>query len=176
MSRRPSVAAPLLRALGAIALAFACAPRAAAAQTPADPRTPRAEECWRFAFGQWTPPLDARASGHESTFGAQRPSGMTSGRAAPDPPPARDFAARVPAPGDSVLLLFPAWWPAGIELQFAPAPGDTLRGRAVAYVADARQQNPRAAAIAWRVSCAPPPRAPAAPPSRSPASPAAPAP
>ena len=149
---------PFRRLLLPVLLALAGLPRLARAQDPR-PVSPAPDECWRFAFGAWTPPLDARASGHERDFSRARPSGMVSGRPTTDAPPAaRDLAARVPVNGDSTLILCPGWWPAGVELTWdrARSHADTLRGAAHAFVADGRKQNPTAPVIAWRVPCTPP--------------------
>ena len=166
----PRQATPAARRLAArLALALAAAlgaPRLAAQGVPAAP-----DECWRFAFGAWSPPLDARAAGHGRDFPSARPSGMISGRAPEGGGGARDWASRVGMSGDSTLMLYPAWWGAGVELVFPSAAmaHDTIRGRATALVADARVANPVAPVVAWRVSCtgrdlAPPPPVLATPP------------
>ena len=148
----------VLAALAALA-GLAVAATDAGAQVPG---APAPDECWRFAFGAWTPPLDGTAAGHAREFGAARPRGMGSGRPPSEPAPRRDWAARVLVSGDSTLILFPAWWPAGVELRFDPgrSRGDTLRGEAAAFVADGSVRNPTAKAVAWRVPCAAPPVAP----------------
>ena len=147
-----------MRAWLPAALALVVHGAAARAQEAA---APAPDECWRFAFGAWTPPLDGPAAGHDREFGAARPSGMVSGRAPAHAPARRDWAARVPVSGDSALILFPAWWPAGVELKFDPSRShrDTLRGEAAAFVADGRARVPTPKAVAWRVPCSAPPRA-----------------
>ncbi|MES2523082.1 MAG: hypothetical protein V4617_10315 [Gemmatimonadota bacterium] len=113
---------------------------AAAAQ-----RADTANTCYRFTFGAWAPALDLRRAGHD-------PSANPLAGAAPG----RDWAA-TDAKDDGVsLMLYPAWWPAGVRVQLPggrPALGDTARGSAVALVADARVAPPRATTKAWGVQC-----------------------
>lgn len=106
--------------------------------------------CFGFAFGAWSPPLDWRAAGHgdriDTTHFVHAPEG-------------RDWAAEASSPRDTVLLLFPAWWPVGVEVAI-PARrimlGDTVTGRATAFVGDGRLQPPVAKVRAWRVRCGSP--------------------
>jgi len=109
--------------------------------------------CLGFAFGPFTPRLDWKKAGHapvrEGTL--QR---------APD---GRDWASDQALPNDSSLYLFPAWWPVGIWVELstrAPAPGDTVTGRATALVARGDIVPPVATVRAWRVPCGPAPPAP----------------
>jgi hypothetical protein len=114
------------------------------------PRPPVPDECFRFAFGAWDPPLKTVAStynpGYDPTTSA--PAGSP-----------RDWAARLPngkatdTQPDSVLLLFPAWWPAGVSIEWRGQRGDTLVGRAVALVADGRVKNPVTAVKGMHVAC-----------------------
>ena len=110
-------------------------------------------ECYGFMFGAWEPPLKTVAStyspGYDPTTSA--------------PPGApRDWAARVPngqathSPADSVLMLFPGWWPVGVEIRWTTQRGDTLVGTAIALVADGRQKNPVTTVRGVRVSCSRP--------------------
>lgn len=126
----------------------------------AQSRIPTPDECYGFKFGGWNPPLKSVAStynpGYDPTTSA--PSGSP-----------RDWAARVAtgrestvAP-DSVLLLFPAWWPAGVSIEWEEQRGDTLLGRAVALVADGRVKNPVSTVRGVRVPC----RRPESPPDTS---------
>lgn len=111
---------------------------------------PAPDECYRFAFGAWDPPLNSVAStynpGHDPTTSA--PAGTP-----------RDWASRISngkatdTPSDSVLLLFPSWWPAGVSIDWQQQRGDTLLGRAVALVADGRVKNPVTTVRAMRVIC-----------------------
>ncbi|MFL5612920.1 MAG: hypothetical protein ACJ796_04590 [Gemmatimonadaceae bacterium] len=116
----------------------------------AQARIPTPDECYGFKFGGWSPPLKSVAStynpGYDPTTSA--PAGSP-----------RDWAARVAtgrasavAP-DSVLLLFPAWWPAGVSIEWLEQRGDTLLGRAVALVADGRVKNPVSTVRGVRVAC-----------------------
>ena len=118
-------------------------------------RTP--DECFGFKFGTWEPPLKSVASsrnpGYDPTTSA--PAGAQ-----------RDWAARVPngrnttSSADSVLMLFPAWWPVGVAIEWTEQRGDTLVGTAHALVADGRLKNPSTTVRGVRVPCAPrePPR------------------
>ena len=54
-------------------------------------------------------------------------------------------------------MLYPSFWPAGVVVRFPHvprAPEDTVRGRAMALVADGRVRSPEADAMAWLVPCA----------------------
>lgn len=62
--------------------------------------------CFGFAFGAWTPPLDARRAGHTA---------LPPGAGTPATPEGRDWAAS--GMGAS-LVLFPSWWPAGVSVHF----------------------------------------------------------
>jgi hypothetical protein len=115
------------------------------AQTP--------DECFGFKFGVWDPPLKSVASagnpGYDPTARARAGA-------------QRDWAARVPtgratsSPADSVLMLFPAWWPVGVEIEWTEQRGDTLIGTAHALVADGRLKNPVTSVRGTRVPCAKP--------------------
>jgi hypothetical protein len=105
------------------------------------------EECLGFAFGRWTPALDARAAGH----GTLPPAGSL-----PHAPNGRDWAAALSSGRDTTLMLFPGWWPAGVHVRLpsgARVTGDTVRGTATALVADGRLRAPTAAVLAWLVPC-----------------------
>ena len=112
------------------------------AQTP--------DECFGFTFGKWEPSLRSASStyspGYDPT--ASAPAGS-----------ARSWAARTPAndssgaPADSVLLLFPPWWPAGVAIKWTTQHGDTLLGLARALVADGRVKNPEASVRALHIPC-----------------------
>lgn len=116
---------------------------------------PPAGTCWRFSFGQWDPPLDWTRAGH--------------------PGAADTLAGRVRRVRDSVfahdsgaaasnamlwnwtsrgwtLLLFPAWWPVGVEIRFAQIRAEDveINGEAVALVADPAQAPSRTRARATR--------------------------
>ena len=124
-------------------------PAAAAAQPPAPTGfvRPLEQECLGLAFGRWTPPLDARAAGHGT---------LPDAASLPHAPGGRDWAAAVSAGRDTTLMLFPAWWPAGVHLRLpsgARVTGDTVRGTATALVADGRLRAPTAAVRVWLVPC-----------------------
>ena len=124
-----------------------CAASRLESQTPASPTTAD-DACLGFTFGVWTPSLDWQAAGH-----GNRPD-PKSVQHAPD---GRDWAADLSQESaDSSIVLFPSWWPAGVVVRLPkglPAPGDTLRGRATALIADGRRQAPIADVRAWRVPC-----------------------
>lgn len=135
----------MLRVIAAIAL-LACGASSVTAQVP----SAAPDECFGFAFGTWDPPLKSASStyspGYDPTVSA--PAGSP-----------RSWAARAPmsdssgAAADSVLLLFPPWWPAGVAIQWTAQRGDTLLGTATAMVADGRVKNPRTAVRALHVAC-----------------------
>ena len=124
------------------------APQSVGAQAQ-PPRMPAPDECFGLKFGSWDPPLKSVASTYNP--------GYDPVSSAPVGSP-RDWAARVPngktetAP-DSVLLLFPAWWPAGVAIEWTEQRGDTLVGRARALVADGRLKNPVTAVRGMHVAC-----------------------
>ena len=102
--------------------------------------------CLGFAFGAFTPKLDWEKAGHA-------PSRAGSVQRAPD---GRDWASDQALPNDSSLYLFPAWWPVGVWVELstrAPAPGDTVDGRATALVALGNIAPPVARVRAWRIPC-----------------------
>src|SRR5687768_5002529 len=102
---------------------------------PAQQPSPRfagdATVCFGFRFGAWTPALDWRAAGHPR---------RDSTPAVAMAPAGREWAATVSSgtASDSVLLLFPEWWPAGVKIEVPPTEtGDTVNARATALVARA---------------------------------------
>lgn len=113
--------------------------------------------CLRLAFESWSPPLNWGAAGH---LGDADASGKAARRL-------RDsiFLQQPGAAADGMvwdeksegrrLFVFPAWWPAGIIIQFdsATVTGDTLRGIAEAMVADGDAQRSTARVRALRVAC-----------------------
>jgi hypothetical protein len=121
--------------------------RLAHAQTPPQ-RDTTPPACLGFAFGPWSPPLDWRTAGHGA---APDPSGLA--RAPAD----RDWAANgVEGVEDSLVMLYPRWWPAGVAVALPsrrPAPGDTITGSARALVADGRRSNPTSRVRVWAVKC-----------------------
>ena len=117
--------------------------RAQSAVTPDEAAT-----CFGFSFGEWTPPLDWRASGHERS-----PDSI----AAPLASGGRGWAAELNEhETDGKLLIFPSWWPVGVKVELparALARGDTVEGRATALVGNGFVTPPRAAVRAWLVRC-----------------------
>ena len=111
-------------------------------------------ECWRFVFGPWQPVLDWRGAGHAGRAPADYPG--AGGRGAPAPTSAPGSAAWTAAAGDTALILFPDWWPAGVTVRLEPAASamaDTVKGTATALVADGRLRNPVSRIIAIRRPC-----------------------
>lgn len=117
---------------------------------------PESRKCWRFAFTAWDPPLDWARVGHDGK--------------------ADELAARVRRVRDSVfvrdsaaaanaamhwernarglaLVLFPPWWPVGVQVQFDSIATDVMSGTATALVADERETPSRARARA--IPCPP---------------------
>ena len=136
-------AVPWIALLASLALAIV--PVRAPAQARPDSTARNADTCYRFAFGNWTPALDLKSAGHDS-----------SARPLPGAAPGRDWAAAGDGKGPATLMLYPGWWPAGVMIQLPggpPAVGDTARGTATALVADARLRSPSATARAWGVAC-----------------------
>lgn len=140
--RTTVVAVLMLAAVGATA----------GAQQPQRPDSAQYPDiCYRFRFGPWTPPLDWTAAGH-------RPRNLPAPAAQPG---AVGDASHIGAPGDSVLMLYPDWWPVGVLVRFDPraASGDTLRGEASALVADANARVPTSRVTVIRLPCHAPPSA-----------------
>jgi len=70
----------------------------------------------------------------------------------------RGDASHAGLSGDSVLMLYPPWWPVGVLVHFRERStnGDTLRGEASALVADGRVSVPTSRVMVIRVSCGAP--------------------
>jgi hypothetical protein len=104
--------------------------------------------CLGFAFGTWKPALDLETAGHAATVDTTHFLRAPGGR---------DWAsAGAKAEGDTTILLFPIWWPAGVVITLAHAPrsaGDTVGGTAVALVADGRKTAPETGIRAWEKKC-----------------------
>lgn len=137
---------PSLRSV-ALCLALGLTPALAPAAR-AQGRDTLSPACLGFSFGRWSPPLDWRGAGHGAapdTNGLART------------PENRDWAANgMVGLEDSLLVLYPRWWPAGIAVTLPtrrPAPGDTIDGRASALVADGRKTSPTTRVRAWAVRC-----------------------
>jgi hypothetical protein len=136
----------VLRAALAASLALVLAPGSGSAQAPAR-ETPE-PVCLGFSFGKWTPALDWKAAGHAVTIDPNSLQRAADGR---------DWATTQAVESESIVVLLPSWWPAGVSVTLpnrAPAMGDTVVGSAFAYVADGRRAVPTARARAWRVPCA----------------------
>lgn len=102
--------------------------------------------CLSFVFGKWTPPLDLHASGHAPVDTSKVP------RAADG----RSWATNDEVDADSTLMLFPPWWPAGIRIELSThrfAGGDTITGRATAFVGNGSATPPTTTAKMWRIPC-----------------------
>jgi hypothetical protein len=104
--------------------------------------------CLGFAFGNWTPALDWRAAGHQTALDPSVHQRADDGR---------DWATTQAVQDEHTIVLLPSWWPAGVSVTLptrAPAPGDTVVGRAFAYVGDGRRKAPTTQVRAWSVPCA----------------------
>ena len=132
------------RLFTAAALAIALAPFALHAQDRPDEPT----VCLGFSFGPWTPSLDWRTAGHGARIDTSQMTVASTGR---------DWAVDgMRGIEDSVVLLFPKWWPVGVAVTLPtrrPAPGDTITGRAQALVADVKAKSPTSRVRAWAVPC-----------------------
>jgi hypothetical protein len=116
--------------------------------TLARPVFAQSTACLRFTFGTWSPALNWKAAGHATVLDSLRIDRAPDGRAWAGP------AGN--AAGDTVLVLYPAFWPAGVALSFDARtlqPGDTATARATAFVADARVPSSVTSARVWRVPC-----------------------
>jgi hypothetical protein len=144
--------------IATVLLALALATTRAGAQSPADGAAP--SPCWKFAFGEWTPSLNWTGAGHA---GAADSTGVAVRRIR-DSVYARDQrATRTDAmtwertTQGMLLLLYPAWWPAGVEVTFdstlTGGGGREMLGTAVAMVANASRAPSTARARAWQVAC-----------------------
>ena len=104
--------------------------------------------CLGFAFGTWTPALNWKGAGHGE---------MPDAKVLPHAPAGRDWATDAGAGmSDTLMILYPAWWPAGVRVDLptrTPAVGDTVVGRAIAFVANGAVKSPEARVRAWRVPC-----------------------
>ena len=112
------------------------------------PRDSEPPVCLGFSFGTWTPGLNWKGAGHGE---------MPDAKALQRAPSGRDWASDAGAGlPDSLLILYPAWWPAGIRVDLptrTPAVGDTVVGKATAFVANGAVTPPTARVRAWRVGC-----------------------
>jgi hypothetical protein len=141
-------AKPWMRKIISAAALLLVAPSAGRAQAPSGAAGSDAAVCLGFSFGPWSPPLDWRLAGHEVAVDSAH---------VPRAPDGRGWAtASQGAPAEATLMLFPAWWPVGVEVVLStrnPAPGDTVSGRATALVADGRREAPTSRIRAWPVPC-----------------------
>jgi hypothetical protein len=134
-----------MTALAALLLA---APSLGLAQAASSGDTTDASACLGFSFGPWNPPLDWRLAGHDVPVDSARVPRAPGGRGWASP----NAASRT----DTTLMLFPAWWPVGVEVAFnarGPARGDTVSGHATALVADGRREAPTSRVRVWQVPC-----------------------
>jgi len=112
--------------------------------------------CVRIAFGPWTPPLDWAGAGHldSSTRIANRIQQRRDSVFDRAPGGGRDEMVWSVEGGRRQLVLFPAWWPAGVVITFAPGTlGDTLVGDAEALVADLARPRSRSRARVVQAGC-----------------------
>lgn len=117
---------------------------------------PEPAECLGFAFGRFVPPLDLDVAGHHH---------LPSPDKLQKAPESRDWAARDSSDLGQTIMLYPAWWPVGVQVRLPrTSTSDTLRGVAYALVADGRVTPPQAEVLAWPVPCGRAGRATAPPP------------
>ena len=138
--------ATLSAAVAALAAALGATATLARAQTPA-PESREESACLGFAFGRFTPALDWAKAGHRPIRD------RSTIQHAPD---GRDWASNDGLPNDSLLYLFPSWWPVGVLVELPGRPHaarDTVVGRATALVARGDVTPPVAVVKAWRVPC-----------------------
>jgi len=136
----------------------AAAPVAQAQQARGDTTVPSL--CWRFSFGEWSPPLDWSNAGHvgnaDSSAAAVRR--IRDSVYAKDPVATGNNAMTWyrNANGSVALLLFPNWWPVGVQVDFdstiAGRRGEML-GTAAAMVANAGMPVSKARARALQLPC-----------------------
>jgi len=115
--------------------------------------------CWRFAFDAWSPPLDWSNAGHwgnaDSSAAAVRR--IRDSVYVKDPAATGNNAMtwHHNANGSLALLLYPPWWPVGVQVDFDStlAGGREMLGTAVAMVANAAKSPSKARARAWQVPC-----------------------
>src|SRR3954462_14426379 len=89
-----------------IGLIVVAAGRASGQSTPASD----APQCLGFSFGAWSPALDWKGAGH-----GQNPDSSVLQSA----PRGRDWGANaLGRETDSSVVLFPAWWPVGVVIEF----------------------------------------------------------
>ena len=122
-----------------------------APELKAQARAPGADDtdfCLGFTFGAWKPALDWVEAGHRPGVDTTR---------YPKAPGGRDWAVSgAKSEGDTTFVLFPVWWPAGVVVSLERTPmtaADTVRGRAMALVADGRKRSPTSIIRAWQKSC-----------------------
>jgi hypothetical protein len=140
-----------------LVLILTAAPLTAQSSTPA-PGAQETSPCWKFAFGEWTPSLDWAGAGHA---GAPESTAATVRRIRDSVYVRDERATKADAmtwertSHGMLLLLYPAWWPVGVEVTFDStlAGGREMQGTAVALVANASRTAARARARAWQVAC-----------------------
>lgn len=144
--------------LGLVASVAAATPAGSlGAQRGAPVDTAPAGACWRFVFGEWTPPLEWARAGHAGDAArigknVERLRDSIYDR----DPAARGNAMTVERTREGMLvMLYPPWWPVGVRIMFdsTVAGGREMRGTALAMVADGRAESPRAPARALQVDC-----------------------
>jgi hypothetical protein len=118
------------------------------AQSSTPPDTLDVDYCLGFTFSTWTPALDLKQAGHSATVDTSRFARAAQGR---------DWmTSGTKAEGDTTIVLFPIWWPPGVVISLEHMPKsrvDTVRGKAMALVADGRQTSPTTSIRAWEKRC-----------------------
>ena len=132
-----------------LALSVALLATPALARAQQQPQRDEPPVCLGFTFGLWTPALDWKAAGHQTTIDPAMHQRADDGR---------DWATTQAVQDEHTIMLLPSWWPAGVSVTLpnrSPAVGDTVVGSAFAYIADGRKKAPTAKVWAWRVPCTP---------------------
>lgn len=145
-------ATAIRRGLAAGLLLLVTGPTLLDAQGVVPPDRDAEPSCLRFRFGTWTPVLDWKRSGHPSAPDSVRLPRTASGQAWAVGASTTSSAIA----GDTTLVLYPGFWPAGVSISFDPrafVANDTVTGLARAFVADASQPTSTTRATLWRVPC-----------------------
>lgn len=130
---------------------------AGVAATVAATGTRQPSPCLRFAFGAWNPPLSWESAGHAGNADAsgQAVRRLRDSIFLQQPGAAADGMVWDEKSAGRRVYVFPAWWPAGIVVEFdsATIARDTLRGIAEAMVADANAPRSISHVRALSVAC-----------------------
>jgi hypothetical protein len=149
----------LRRSVVVVVVAVAVVVPNVGAQATVRPDSAKPSPCWRFAFGEWKPPLDWNAAGHKGTDSASADQirKIRDSVYDKDPVATRNNAMEIQYTKDGMqVMLYPFWWPPGVRLTFdsTVAGGREMVGTAVALVANGAAESPRARTRAQQTTCA----------------------